>query len=129
MKSKNILTYKMHICRPVLLISVTAVTISIISKTRDIVRKCINPHIYDMSFVKVNRYAPLKRTSRYTQILKSWKKEVVDHLVLSGNRLNEIRMSVDILKKSVSILAHLEEVSFFLRWSNLSATVRTLAVN
>ena len=82
-----------------------------------------------MLVIKINRDTPLKGGSGYTQILQSRKQEVIHHLVLSCLRLNELRMSVNVLDQLVGVFAEFKEVCLFLRRLALSATVRTLAVD
>ena len=82
-----------------------------------------------MLWIEINRNSPAERSSRYTQILKSRKQEVVHHLVLSRYRLDKLRMCVDVIDQTICVLAHLEEVSLLLRWLYLTSAVRALAVH
>ena len=129
METDDILSDQMQICRPVFLEHLTAVAITVIAKSGDIVRQRIQPYIGDMIRIEGDRNSPVEGGSGYTQILKSWKQEVVHHLVLSGNRLNELWMIVDVLDQAVSVFAHFEEICLFLGWLNLTAAVRAFAVH
>ena len=79
--------------------------------------------------IEVDRNAPLERSTGDTQILKTRLEEVVDHLVLSGFRLNEFFMFVDISFQLFLILGKSEEVGLFLFHMDFSAAIRTLSVN
>ena len=70
METKNVLTDNMHICRPILIIQF-ALFFRCIAKGRNIVWKCVNPHVHDMSRVKLNRNTPCKARSWHAQILQS----------------------------------------------------------
>ena len=54
--------------------------------------------------------------------------EVVHHFVLTGFRLDEIRVSVDVIDEFVSVFAHFEEICFFFCRYTWAAAVRAFAV-
>ena len=96
METDNVFSDQMQVSRPQFCILFRAVSVCIITDSRDIVCQRVKPYINDMLIVKINRNSPLKRSSGYAQILKSRKKEVVHHLVLTGFRLNEFRMCLNL---------------------------------
>ncbi len=129
METDDVFTDQMQVCRPVFLEHLATVAVTVIAKSGDVVGQSVQPYIGDVLWIEGNRNAPVEGGSGYTQILKSWKQEVVHHLVLSGNRLNELRVIVDVLDQTVSVFAHLEEICLFLSWLNFTATVRAFAVH
>ena len=128
METDNIFTNKVQVCRPELFELLCALTVTVIANSCDIVGKGIQPYIYHMLRIKVYRDSPFKGCSGYTEILKSREKEVVHHFILTGFRLNEIRMCVDIVDQLVSIFAHFKEVCFLLCRHTGTSAVRTFAV-
>ena len=78
--------------------------------------------------VKIYRDSPFEGCSGYTKILKSRKKEVIHHLVLTRFRLNKFRMCIDIVNETVCVFAHFEEICFFLCRYTWTSTVRTLTI-
>ena len=128
METDNVFSDQMQVSRPQFCILFRAVSVCIITDSRDIVCQRVKPYINDMLIVKINRNSPLKRSSGYAQILKSRKKEVVHHLIFSGNRLNKFRMCINMLDQSVCILTHFEEIRFFFRRLHFSSAVRTFSV-
>ena len=128
METDDILTDQVQVCRPVFLKQFTAVAVTVIADTCDIVGQCIQPYIYHMLRIKVDRNAPFEGCSGYTQILQTRQQEVVHHLILSGYRLDKLRMCIDMLDQTVCIFAHLEEISLFLRRLYLTSAVRAFAV-
>ena len=129
METDDILTDQMQICRPVFLELLAAVSVTVITDTGDVVGQCIQPYINDMFRIKIYRNAPFKGSTGYAQILQSRKKEVVHHLIFSGNRLDKFRMGVDMLDQTVCIFAHTEEISFFFCRLHFTSAVRTFAVH
>ena len=79
--------------------------------------------------IEIHRDTPFERGTGYAEILQARKQKVIHHLILSGNRLNEFRMLVDMVNQAVSVFAHTEEISLFLGRLHLAAAVRTLAVH
>ena len=118
----------MQVCRPVFVEQFGAVAVAVITDTGNVVGKRIQPYISYMFRVKIYRNTPAERSTGYTQILQSRKQEVVHHLVLSGYRLDELRMFVDIFDQARSVFAHLEEICFFFRRCTRTSAVRTFSV-
>ena len=128
METDNIFSDQVQICRPVLVEQIAG-TIRIVTNLGDIVGQGIQPYIDHMLRVKIYRNSPAEGGTGNTQILQPRQQEVVHHLILSGYRLDEIRMGVDVINQAVCILAHFEEVCLLLCRLYLTATVRTLAVH
>ena len=91
METNDILTNQMQICRPQLLEVLSAVSITVIANTGDIVGQCIQPYISNMLRIEGDRNAPGEGGSGYTQILQSRQKEIVHHLILSGDQKNNMK--------------------------------------
>ena len=125
-ETDDILSDQMKIRRPVLLIQVRGVAVSIVTDPCDIVAQCIEPHIYDMIRIKIHRNAPFEAGAGNAQILKARKKEVVHHLVLAGLRLNELRMRIDMIDQALCILLHAEEIRILILLMHGSAADRAL---
>ena len=70
----------------------TAVAVTVIAESGDVVGQRVQPYVGDVLRIEGDRDAPGEGGSGYTEILQSRKQEVVHHLVLSGNRLDELRM-------------------------------------
>ena len=128
METDNILTNQMQVCRPVFLEQLAALTVAVISKTGDIIGQCIQPYIYNVLRVEINRNPPFKGSTGNTQILQARKQEVVHHLIFTGNRLDELRVLIDIIDESLRIFAHTEEICLFLRRLYRTSAVRAFAV-
>ena len=128
MEADDIFTDQMKICRPVFLEQFTVIAIAVVAKAGDIVGQCIQPYIGNMLRIKGNRNAPGEGGSGYAQILQTRQKEIVHHLILSGYRLDELRMLVDVRDQAVCVFAHFEEVSFLFGRLYLAAAVWALAV-
>ena len=121
-------TDQMQVCRPVFLEQFAAVAVAVIAKTGDIVGQCIQPYIDNMLRIKVNRNAPFEGGSGYAQILQTRKQEVVHHLILSGYRLDELRMLLMYsIRRSAYLLIRKKYASSFGRL-HLAAAVRAFAV-
>ena len=71
METDNVFSDQMQVSRPQFCILFRAVSVCIITDSRDIVCQRVKPYINDMLIVKINRNSPLKRSSGYAQILKS----------------------------------------------------------
>ena len=127
-ETHDIFSDKVQICRPVFLELPCAVSITIVSDSCDVVCQGIQPYIHNMLWIKVNRNSPCEGCSGHAQILKTWKKEIVHHLIFTRYRLNKFRMRVDIIDQTVSVFAHSEEICFFLRWFTFASTIRTFSV-
>ena len=128
METDNIFSDQMQVCRPVFLKLFGAVTIAVISDTSDIVGQRIQPYINHMLRIKIYRNTPFERGTGNTQILKSRKKEIVHHLILSGYRLNKFRMRIDMVNQSLCVFAHFEEISFFFCRCTGTSAVRTFSI-
>ena len=129
METDDILTDQMQIRRPLLLEQVAGLSVALVANAGDVVGQRIQPYVYHMLRIEIHRDTPFEGGTGYTEILQTRKQEVVHHLILSGNRLNEFRMLVDMVNQTVSVFAHTEEISLFLGRLHLAATVRTLAVH
>ena len=129
MEADNILSYQMQISRPELVILLRAFPITLISDSCNIVGQCVKPHINHMPVIKVYRNAPLKGSSRYTQILQPRQKEIVHHFILTGYRLNKFRVGIDVLNQLIRIFAHLKKVCLFLCRLYFPSAVRTFAIH
>ena len=116
----------MNICRPVFF-KLTVVVASV-TQSRDIVCERVNPYVDYVFRVERYFYTPVERRTRYAQILKSGLDEVVEHLVLSGRRLQKFLILFDKLLYFVLIFAELEEITFLFHKLYGSAAVGTLAV-
>ena len=128
METDDIFSDQVQVCRPVFLKQLTAVAVTVIADTCDIVGQCIQPYIYDMLVIKVDRNAPFEGCSRYTQILQTRQQEVVHHLVFSGYRLDKLRMCIDMFNQTVCIFAHFKEICLLLRRLYLTSAIRAFAV-
>ena len=128
MESKDVLAYDMHIGRPVFSVLV-AVIATVVAKCCNIVRKCVNPNINNMLWVKVNRNTPLEGASAYAQILKTRLYEVVYHFLFTAFGIDEVRVAFDVVLKLFLIFRKLEEVCLLLCRLYLSATVGAFSVN
>ena len=102
---------------------------AVVAQSGNVVGQGIQPHISHMLRIKGNGNSPVKSSSGYAQILKARQQEIVHHLILSGNRLDELRMFVDILNQPGSVFAHTEEVGLLLGRLHLPAAVGALAVH
>ena len=129
MEADDILTDQMQIRRPFLLKQVAGLSVALVADTGDIVGQRVQPYVYYVLRVEIHRDTPFEGGTRYAEILQTRKQEVVHHLILSGNRLDEFRMLVDVVNQTVSVFAHTEEISLFLSRLHLAAAVRTLAVH
>ena len=93
-----------------------------------VVGQRIQPYISYMFRIKVYRYTPAEGSTGYTQILQSRKQEIVHHLVLSGYRLDELRMFVNIFDQARSVFTHFKEICFFFCRCTRTSAVRTFSV-
>ena len=128
METDNVLADQVEIRRPVLLNLLCALSITVVSDSGNVVCQGIQPYINHMIRVEIYRDSPFKGSSGYTKILQSRKKEIVHHLIFSGNRLDKFRMAVNVLDETVCIFTHLKEISLFLCRLYLTSAVRTFAV-
>ena len=122
METDDILTNQMQIRRPVLLEQIARFAITLVTDAGDVVGQSVQPYIGHMLRIKGYRNTPGERSTGNTQILQTRQKEIVHHLIFTGNRLNKLRMSIDMLDQTISIFAHFKEVSFlFSRCTGTSA--------
>ena len=128
METDDVFSNQVQVCRPEFVELFCAFAVAVVTDSRDIVCKGVKPHVYNMFRVEVYRDSPFERCSGYTEVLKSREKEVVHHFVLTGFRLDEIRVGVDIVNQFVSVFAHFEEVCFFFCRYTWAAAVRAFAV-
>ena len=127
-ESQDVLTDEVKVARPVLFVKLAVIAVGIVSESGDVVAQSIDPNINGVVRIEINRDAPLDGCSRNAQVLKARKKEVLHHLVLTRLGLDELGMSVYVVDQTIGVLAHLEEISLFLRGRALPATVGTLTV-
>ena len=97
MEANNILANQVQIRRPVLCPKFAVVSVRIITKTGNVIGQCIQPYIGHMLGVKGNRDSPAERGTGNAQILKPRKQEVIHHLIFPGNRLNKLRMRMNMV--------------------------------
>ncbi len=129
METDNIFSDQMKVCRPQFVKLLSTISLSIITDSSNVVCQSIQPYIHNVLRVEGSyRDSPGEGGSGYTEILQSRKQEVVHHLVLSGNRLDELRMIVDIIDQSIGIFAHLEEICFFFCRRNRASAIRAFSV-
>ena len=132
METKYVLTDNVNVRRPVLAELLTLLFIRLIRIKSDggnIVCKCVKPYVRYVAGIEIHGDSPAERGSGNAEILQAALnlKEVIYHFFLSGFRLNELRVCLNVSHKLVSILAHLEEVSLFLCSLYSSATVGAFA--
>ena len=128
METDDVFSDQMQVCRPQLVELLGAVSVTVITDSGDVVGQCVQPYVGNVLRIEGYRDSPGEGGSGYTEILQSRKKEVVHHLVLSGNRLDELRMGVDIINQSRCIFAHFEEICLFFCRCNRASAVRTFSV-
>ena len=97
MEPDNILSDQMQVCRPQLVELFAAFSVAVIANTGNIVGQRIQPYIGYVLWIKADRNAPGKGSSGNAQILKSWKKEVIHHLIFAGYRLDKVWMLINIV--------------------------------
>ena len=129
MEADDVLSDEVQVRGPVLLIEVAVVSVRVVAQAGGVVAQSIQPHIDHVLRVEVHRDAPLEAGAGHAEILQPRQQEVVHHLVLSGDGLDELRMTVDVLDQTVRILTHTEEVSLLLCRPAFAPAVRTLAVH
>ena len=129
METDDILSDKVKVAGPELVEKLLVISVNIVAKTGNIVCKGVKPYVNNVLWIEIHRDSPLEGGSGYAEILKTRLKEVVYHLILTGNRLDKLWMLLDMLHETVSILAHLEEVCFLSCLLNISSTIGTLSVH
>ncbi len=126
MEPDNLLAHKVDIRRPEL----TEIMVPVVFKAQGghVVEQGIDPHIDHMAGVKVHGHAPGEAGPGHAQVFQTGLNEVVDHLVDTAARLQEIRVFQQI-PHPVGILRKPEEIGFLFRVLHLPAAVRALAVH
>ena len=119
----------MQVSRPQLVKLLSAFSPAVVANAGDIVGQGIQPHISHMLRVKTYRNPPGKGGPGHAQILKPGKQEIIHHLILPGNRLDELRVFVNVADQPVRVFAHLKEIRFLLGRLHRPAAVRTLSVH
>ena len=84
MEADNIFTDQVKVCRPVFLKLLVAVSVTVISDSRDIVGQRVKPYIGNVLRIKSDRNSPLEGGSGYAKILKSRKQEVRSFWIPAG---------------------------------------------
>ena len=128
-EADDVLSDHMQIGGPELFKEFGGFAAAFVSDAGDVVRERVEPDVDDVLRIEIDRNAPLERRARYAEVLKSGQQEVVHHLISARNGLDEIGMLVDVVDQARGVLAHLEEVRFFLRRLHLATAVGALAVH
>ena len=128
METNDVFSDQVQVCRPKFFELFCAFSVAVVADSCDVVCEGVKPYIDYMFRVKVYRDSPFERCSGYAEILKAREKEVVHHFVLTGFRLDEIRVSVDVIDEFVSVFAHFEEVCFFFCGYAWAAAIWAFAV-
>ncbi|MPN26554.1 hypothetical protein SDC9_173979 [bioreactor metagenome] len=115
----------MHIGRPVFCKLLTVVKIA---GRCYIVSQRIKPYIYNMFSIERDRNAPVKGSPGDTKILETIFYKV-NHLITPGNRLDKIRIFLNVFKQSFLIFRHPEEVAFFFNKLDRPAAIRTFSIS
>ena len=127
-EADDVLADEVQVCRPIALELLGGVAVAVVADAGDVVRKRIEPNVHDVLVVKIDRNAPLEGGSGNAEVLQAGQEEVVHHFRFALRRLNEFRVLIDVVDEAVCILAHLEEVRFFLCGLYRAVAVRTAAV-
>ena len=125
-EANDLLAHQMQVGGPELPIQL--VMIGGVAQRGDVVGQRVQPYVHGMLGVEVHRDAPLDGGTADAQILQAGLKEIVDHFVLAGRGLDEIRMLLDVPDQPVLILAQLEEIGFLAGLFHRAAAVRAVAV-
>ena len=83
METDNVFTDEVKVCRPEFVELFCTFSIAVVTDSCDVVCEGIKPYIYYVFRIEVYRNSPFERGSGYSEILKSRKKEVVHHFVLT----------------------------------------------
>ena len=127
-KADDILADHVQIGGPEFIEQLRGFAAAFVADAGDVVRERVEPDVYDVLRIEVDRNAPLERRAGHTEILQTRQQEVVHHLVSARNGLDEVRMLVDVVDELRRVLAHLEEVRLLLGGLHVSAAVRALTV-
>ena len=106
-----------------------AVVVKLESDTGGVVEQSVDPDVDYVTVVEVDRNAPLERRARHAEVLKSGLYEVVDHLAAARLGLDEVGVLLDIFEQAILIIAHFEEVGFFVRLFDRTTAVGAFAVD
>ena len=128
-EADDILADQMQVGRPKRLELLGRIAVAVIADAGDVVHKRVEPNIDHVLRIEIDRDAPLERRAGHAKILQAGQQEVVHHLVLPRDGLNEFRMRIDVVDQPRRILAHFEKVRFLLGGLDLAAAVRALAVH
>src|SRR5690554_155784 len=80
MEAHYLLAYELYIRRPI----AGKITISVrIAHRCYIVGQSVDPYIDDMLGIKRHFDTPIKSSTRYTEVLKSWPQEIIEHFICS----------------------------------------------
>ena len=128
-ESYDLFSYQMVVDRPELLVHLRDdFRICVRHSERCyIVSNCVEPYVDDVLRIERYRDAPVETRSRYAQVVEALLDEA-DHLVPSRLRSQELGVLFEVLEQSVSVFAHLEEVSILARVCYRSAAVRAASV-
>ena len=127
-EADDVLADDVHVRRPELFVQVPAFAVRLIAQRGDVVGQRVQPHVDHVLVVKAHRDAPLEGRAGDAQVLQAGQQEIVHHLVLAGDGLDEFRVLVDVRDQPVRIFAHAEEIRLFGRAHERPAAVRALAV-
>ena len=116
----------MHVGRPEFF--KIAVLIVLIPQRGDIVGERVDPHVNDVSLVKIDGNAPFEAGAGDAEIVETGLDEVVDHLIHTGLRLEEVGLGEQLFQ-TVGEFRQPEEIGFLGGVGDLPAAVGTLAVH
>ena len=121
-EAHDLLTHQMHVRRPIF--AEKPVVRRIVAQCGNIIGQRVDPHIHNVSGVKIHRHAPCEAGAAHAQILQAGLEEIVNHFVGAGGGLNEIGMGLDIVDQPILIFAHTEEIAFLLHGLDGRAAIR-----
>lgn len=101
-----------------------AVVLAPIAQSGNIVGERIQPHVHGMLGIKIDRHAPLDGGAADAQVLQAGPEEIVEHLVASAGRLDEVGVLLDIVDHPLLIFARPEEIGFLVGLFHGTAAVR-----
>ena len=127
-ETDDVLADQMKVGGPVLIKERITVAVGIVAQAGDIVAQRIEPHIDDVTGRKIDRDAPGEGGAGDAQVLQTGQQEVVHHLILAGNGLNELGMRIDMLDQAVRIFFHTEEIGVLLSLVDRIAADGTLTL-
>ena len=127
METKNVLSDYMDVGRPVFS-EIIAVFAAVVAERGYIVGERVYPDVNNVLIVERHGNSPIKAAPGHAEVLESRLQEVVDHLFLSGLGAYEVGVLLDMLHKSVLILAHPEEVRFLALFVDFASAVGAFPV-